>query len=111
MANKLYVGGVSYSSTEDGLRDFFAQAGNVVSAKIIMDKMTGRSKGFAFVEMGTDEEAQTAMDMLNGKELDGRSLRVSEARPMEERPAGGARSGGFRGGNKSFGGGAQRSNW
>jgi RNA recognition motif-containing protein len=101
MAKKLYVGGIAYSTTDDGLRDHFAQAGTVESAKIIMDKMTGRSKGFGFVEMSSDAEAQNAIDMLNGKELDGRSLRISEARPMEERPA---RTGGF-------GGGAKRSNW
>ncbi len=100
MAKKLYVGGIAYATNDDGLRDFFAQAGTVESAKIIMDKMTGRSKGFGFVEMASDAEAQTAMDSLNGKELDGRALRISEARPMEERPA---RTGGFRGG--------QRSNW
>ncbi len=86
MAKKLYVGGISYSSTEDSLRDHFAQAGNVVSASIIMDRMSGRSKGFGFVEMSTDEEAANAIAMLNGKELDGRQLSISEARPMTERP-------------------------
>lgn len=96
MATKLYVGGVSYGTTEDGLREAFAQAGNVVSAKIIMDKMTGRSRGFAFVEMATEEDAQKAIELWNGKELDGRTLTVNEARPLEERPP---RAGGFRGGN------------
>lgn len=86
MAKKLYVGGISYNSNDDALRDFFAQAGNVTSATIIMDRMTGRSKGFGFVEMSTEEEAAAAIDMLNGKELDGRQLSVSEARPMTERP-------------------------
>lgn len=104
MATKLYVGGVSYGSTEDGLRDAFAQAGNVVSAKIIIDKMTGRSRGFAFVEMGSDEDAQKAIALWNGKELDGRTLTVNEARPMEERAP---RTGGNRdwnnGGNQGGG--------
>lgn len=100
MATKLYVGGVSYGTTEDGLRDAFAQAGNVVSAKIIIDKMTGRSRGFAFVEMATEEEAQKAIELWNGKELDGRTLTVNEARPMEERAP---RTGSYnRGGNRDF---------
>ena len=97
MANKLYVGGVSYSITDDGLRDAFAQAGTVVSASIITDRMSGRSKGFGFVEMSSDEEAQKAIDLWNGKELDGRRLTVNVARPKEERPA---RSGGFN--NRSY---------
>lgn len=86
MAKKLYVGGISYGSNEDALRNHFAQAGTVESAMIIMDRMTGRSKGFGFVEMSTDEEAANAIAMLNGKELDGRQLSISEARPMTERP-------------------------
>ncbi|MBI2635404.1 MAG: RNA-binding protein [Parcubacteria group bacterium] len=86
MAKKLYVGNLSYDMTEDSLRDTFSQAGTVDSAIIIKDKMSGRSKGFGFVEMSTDEEAQKAIEMLNGKELDGRALTVNEARPMEERP-------------------------
>ncbi|MBI2411160.1 MAG: RNA-binding protein [Candidatus Kerfeldbacteria bacterium] len=86
MATKLFVGGISYSTTEDGLREAFAQAGNVVSCNIIMDKMTGRSKGFGFVEMGSDEEAQAAIQMWNGQELDGRRLKVDEARPRDDRP-------------------------
>ncbi|MBI2439197.1 MAG: RNA-binding protein [Candidatus Moranbacteria bacterium] len=106
MATKLYVGGVSYGTTEDGLRDAFAQAGNVASAKIIIDKMTGRSRGFAFVEMATEEEAKKAIDLWNGKELDGRTLTVNEARPMEERAP---RTGGFRG-NRDFNGGNQGDN-
>ena len=85
MAKKLYVGGVSYSTTEDGLRDAFSQAGAVVSAVIIKDKMSGRSKGFGFVEMSNDDEAAAAIDMWNGKELDGRKLTVNEARPLEPR--------------------------
>jgi RNA recognition motif-containing protein len=86
MAKKLYVGNLSYDMTEDALKDTFSQAGAVESAIIIKDKMSGRSKGFGFVEMSTDEEAQKAIEMLNGKELDGRALTVNEARPMEERP-------------------------
>ena len=87
MAKKLYVGGLPYSTTEDELRDAFAGAGNVSSATIIMDRMSGRSKGFGFVEMSTDEDAQKAIDMMNGKDFGGRTLTVNEARPMEEAPA------------------------
>jgi RNA recognition motif-containing protein len=90
MAKKLYVGNLSYDTTSDSLQAAFAQAGTVVSCQVIMDKMTGRSKGFGFVEMSTDEEAQAAIDMWNAKELDGRPLTVNEARPMEPRaPRGG----------------------
>jgi len=95
MATKLYIGGVSYGTTEDGLRDAFAQAGSVVSAKIIIDKMTGRSRGFAFVEMTTDDEAQKAIELWNGKELDGRMLTVNEARPLEERAPRTGNGGGY----------------
>ncbi|MDO8471464.1 MAG: RNA-binding protein [bacterium] len=86
MAKKLYVGNLSYNMTEDTLKDTFSAAGSVDSAIVIKDKMSGRSKGFGFVEMSTDEEAQKAIEMFNGKELDGRALTVNEARPMEERP-------------------------
>ena len=86
MAKKLYVGNLSYNMTEDALKDTFSAAGSVDSAIIIKDKMSGRSKGFGFVEMSTEEEAQKAIEMFNGKELDGRALTVNEARPMEERP-------------------------
>ena len=101
MAKKLYVGGIAYETSENGLRDAFAQAGAVVSAAIIMDRMTGRSKGFGFVEMADDAGAQAAIDMWNGKELDGRKLTVNEARPMEPRAPreGGSSRGGFSGGN------------
>ncbi|MFA5934332.1 MAG: RNA-binding protein [Candidatus Paceibacterota bacterium] len=84
---KLYVGGVSYSTSEDALSAAFSKAGEVTSAAIIMDKMTGRSKGFGFVEMATDEGAKAAIEMWNGQELDGRKLTVNEARPKEERPS------------------------
>ena len=83
MATKLYVGGVSYGSTEDGLRDAFAQAGNVVSAKIIIDKMTGRSRGFGFVEMSSAQEAQAAITGLNGMSVSGRSIVVNISKPKE----------------------------
>ena len=86
MAKKLYVGGLSYDTTEDSLKEAFAKAGAVESAIIITDKMSGRSKGFGFVEFTSDEDAQKAIEMWNGKEFEGRSLTVNEARPMEERP-------------------------
>ena len=85
MAKKLYVGGLPYSTTDQELRDAFAQAGNVASVAIIMDKMSGRSKGFGFVEFASDEDAQKAIDMWNGKDFGGRTLTVNEARPMEPR--------------------------
>jgi len=101
MAKKLYVGGLSYSTEEQALKDHFAQAGAVESVAIIMDRMTGRSKGFGFVEMATDEEAQAAIEMFNGKEFEGRTLTVNEARPREERPRSG---GGYnRGGGRGYG--------
>lgn len=81
MNKKLYVGGVSYNTQNESLKEAFSQAGTVVSATIIMDRMSGRSKGFGFVEMSTEEEAKAAIDLWNGKELDGRTLTVSEARP------------------------------
>ena len=104
MAKKLYVGGLSYDTTEDGLKDAFAKAGTVDSAVIITDKMSGRSKGFGFVEMSSDEEATKAMEMWNGKELDGRTLTVNEARPMEERPPRRDFNRGGGGSGRSFGG-------
>lgn len=85
MATKLYVGGIPYSTSNEGLQQAFAQAGTVVSATIMMDKMTGRSRGFGFVEMGSEEEAQAAIAMWNGKDLDGRKLTVNEARPLQPR--------------------------
>jgi RNA recognition motif-containing protein len=105
MAKKLYVGGLPYSTTEDELRDAFAGAGSVTSATIIMDRMSGRSKGFGFVEMSSDEEAQKAVDMMNGKDFGGRTLTVNEARPMEERPRGGGGGGGYGGGSRGGNGG------
>ena len=99
MAQKLYVGGLPYSTTDQELADAFAQAGSVASASIVTDRMTGRSRGFGFVEMATEEEANAAIDMWHGKELGGRTLTVNIARPKEERPQGdrgGERRGGWR---------------
>ena len=104
MAKKLYVGGLSYNTTEDALKELFSQAGTVETATIIIDRMSNRSKGFGFVEMSTDEEAGKAIEMFNGKELDGRSLTVNEARPMESRP----KRDFNRGGRGGFGGGRNR---
>ncbi|MGC8880764.1 MAG: RNA recognition motif domain-containing protein [Minisyncoccia bacterium] len=86
MNTRLYVGSLSYDTTEEGLKDTFSRAGTVTSATIITDKFSGRSKGFGFVDMSTEEEAQKAIEMFNGKELDGRTIVVSEARPLKERP-------------------------
>jgi cold-inducible RNA-binding protein len=85
MANKLYVGSLSYDTSEETLKDTFAQAGTVQSATIIIDKMSNRSKGFGFVEMSSEEEAKKAIEMFNGKDLDGRNIIVNEARPMVDR--------------------------
>lgn len=85
MTNKLYVGGLPYSTTEDELRSIFSQAGNVASARVITDKFTGRSRGFGFVEMSTPEEAQAAVNSLNGQDVGGRTILVTEARPLEPR--------------------------
>jgi RNA recognition motif-containing protein len=85
MSTKLYVGGIPYSTTENALREEFSKAGNVESVSIIIDRMTGRSKGFGFVEMSNDEEAQAAIDMWNGKDFEGRTLTVNVARPLEPR--------------------------
>ena len=104
MAKKLYVGGLSYDTTENALKEMFAKAGTVESATVITDRMSGRSKGFGFVEMSSDEEAQKAIETFNGKELDGRSLTVNEARPMEDRP----KRDFDRGGRGGFGGGRNR---
>ena len=97
MAKKLYVGGLSYQTTEDTLGAAFAQAGTVVSAIVIKDKFSGQSKGFGFVEMSTDEEAAAAITLLDGKDLDGRTVKVNEAKPMEDRPPR----------NNNFGGGSR----
>jgi RNA recognition motif-containing protein len=113
MGNKLYVGNLAYSIRDDDLQQAFAQFGTVASAKVMMDRDTGRSKGFGFVEMGSDAEAQSAINGMNGQALDGRALVVNEARPREERPGGfgggGGRTGGFGGGGGYGGGGGGRS--
>ncbi|MDP3762963.1 MAG: RNA-binding protein [bacterium] len=97
MAKKLYVGSLSYDTTDESLKNAFAQAGQVDSATVVIDRMSGRSRGFGFVEMSLDDDAQKAIDMWNGKELDGRKITVNEARPMTERPPrGGGGGGGFR---------------
>ncbi|HEX2792323.1 MAG TPA: RNA-binding protein [Candidatus Paceibacterota bacterium] len=106
--SKLYVGGIPYRTTEDELRTAFSEAGEVVSASIISDRMTGRSRGFGFVEMADEAGAQAAIDRWDGKEFDGRMLSVSNARPQGDRPAGGPRTGGFGGGRGGFGGGNDR---
>ena len=108
MAKKLYVGGLPYSTTDDQLKEAFAQAGSVASAVIIMDKMSGRSKGFGFVEFSADEDATKAIDMWNGKDFGGRTLTVNEARPLEERPRRDNRGGG---GDWGGGGGGRRNSW
>jgi RNA recognition motif-containing protein len=98
---KLFVGSLPFSAKEDALKDLFSQAGTVESAIIIMDKMTGRSKGFGFVEMSSDEEAQKAVEMFNGSDMEGRNIIVSEARPQEDRPRsnfGGGNRGGYNNG-------------
>ena len=102
MGNKLYVGNLPYSVRDSDLEQAFGQFGAVTSAKVMMDRETGRSKGFGFVEMGSDAEAQAAISGMNGQPMDGRSVVVNEARPMESRPP---RSGGFGGGGGSGGGG------
>lgn len=120
MSKKLYVGGLPYSTTQDALNELFSQSGTVESAMIITDKMTGRSKGFGFVEMSSEAEAEAAIEKFNGQDFEGRSLTVNLARPMEERAPrregggfgggqGGGR-GGDRGGRGGFGGG-YRSNY
>jgi cold-inducible RNA-binding protein len=115
MEKRLYVGNLSYSTTEDSLEEMFQQAGTVVKCELMLDKFTSRSRGFAFIEMATHEEAQKAVDMLNEQDLDGRNLRVNIARPREERPprregggggyGGGHGGGGGRGGRERGGGG------
>jgi RNA recognition motif-containing protein len=107
MATKLFVGGLAYAVTDDQLRDFFATVGTVQSAQVIMNRDTGQSKGFGFVEMSSDEEAQKAVAELDGKELEGRRIAVNEARPREQRPSFGGGGGGGNGGG-GFGGGFDR---
>jgi RNA recognition motif-containing protein len=101
MATKLFVGNLSFNTTENDIADLFKTVGTVSSCDLIMDKFTQKSRGFAFVTMGTQEEANAAISQMNGKELDGRAMTVNEARPREERPSGGGGYGGGRkGGNR-----------
>jgi RNA recognition motif-containing protein len=103
MGSKLYVGNLSYNVNSSDLEQLFSQHGTVQSAEVIADRATGRSKGFGFVQMGTDEEAQAAISALNGQEHDGRALTVNEAKPKEDRPRGGG-GGGYGGGGGGRGG-------
>ena len=96
MSNKIYVGGLSYSTSENGLNGLFSKAGTVEKVSIIIDRETGRSKGFGFVEMATDAEAQAAIQQFHGTELDGRTLTVNEAKPQAPRDGGGRSRGGQR---------------
>jgi cold-inducible RNA-binding protein len=107
MGKKIYVGNLAFSVSDELLNSTFAQFGAVDSAKIIMDRETGRSKGFGFVEMSSDSDADQAIEKLNGQDLNGRNMNVSEARPQEDRPrgGGGGRGGGFGGGGSRGGGG------
>jgi RNA recognition motif-containing protein len=112
MGSKIYVGGLPYAATEQQLSDLFAQHGAVASARVITDKFTGQSRGFGFVEMSSDEEAQKAIAALNGTQMDGRTLTVNEARPQEPRTGGGGGRGGFGGGGGGGrSGGGNRGRW
>jgi len=127
MSTKLYVGNLAFQTTSEDLQELFAQAGTVESASVVEDRMTGRSRGFAFVEMSTPEEAAAAIEQMNGKEVGGRALKVNEAKPRENRGGGGGGGRGFggnrggggyggnRGGgggrNKNFGGGNREPRW
>ncbi len=104
MASKLYIGGLSYSTTSDGLREFFAQSGNVLSATVITDRFSGQSRGFGFVEMNAAEDAQNAISQLNGRELDGRRITVEISNPQAPRSGGGGGGGGRPGGGRPGGG-------
>ena len=109
-SNKLYVGGLPYSITDDRLQEIFSPHGAVESARVITDRMTGRSRGFGFVEMSSQTEAEEAIQKLNGSDLDGRSLTVNEAKPQQPRSGGGGGGGGY-GGGGGGGGGGGRDRW
>jgi len=112
MSTKLYVGNLAFQTTSQELQELFAQAGTVQSASVVEDRDTGRSRGFAFVEMSTNAEAAAAIDQFNGKDLGGRPLKVNEAKPRENRSGGGGRS--FNGGNRgnnNGGGGYREPRW
>jgi len=114
MGNRLYVGNIPFAATNESLAEYFSQAGKVTEASVMMDKFTGRSRGFAFVTMGTDAEAANAISMFHGKAFEGRPITVNEAKPREERAAGGGGFGGGGGrgpgggGGRGFGGGGGR---
>ena len=107
MSTKLFVGNLSFQTTENDLQDAFAAHGTVVEANLMMDRMSGRPRGFGFVTMSTPEEAQKAIDALNGAEVGGRALTVNVARPREDRPAGGGGGRGYGGGGRREGGGGR----
>ena len=119
MSTKLYVGNLAFQTTSEELQQLFAQAGTVESASVVEDRMTGRSRGFAFVEMSTKEEASAAIDQFNGKEVNGRALKVNEAKPRESRSGSSGRNfggnrDGYRGGNQggnNGGGGYREPRW
>jgi RNA recognition motif-containing protein len=108
MGKKLYVGNLTYGVTDSDLDKMFAEHGRVESAQVIMDRDTGRSKGFGFVEMGSDQEAQAAIQAMNGKQVEGRALTVNEAKPREDRGGGGRGFGGGGGGGRGGSGGGRR---
>ena len=110
MGTKLYVGNLSFDTMESDLQDLFSKVGNVTSCDLITDKFTGKSRGFAFVEMGSDEDAQKAIAEVTGKDIDGRALKVNEARPREDRPRRDGFGGGGGGGGRDGGGGG-RNRW
>jgi cold-inducible RNA-binding protein len=105
MGTKLYVGNLSFNTTENELQELFAQAGTVQEVSLMQDKFTGKSRGFAFVTMGSEEDAQNAISKLNGQTVEGRPLTVNEARPREPRPPGGGGGRGYGGGGGGYGGG------
>jgi RNA recognition motif-containing protein len=111
MGNKLYVGNLPFSATDDSLRELFAQSGTVGSATIITDRDTGRSKGFGFVEMSSDQEAADAITKFNGTNFEGRTITVNEARPKAPREGGGGGGGGRDRGGRGGGGGGGRQRW
>ena len=104
MGTKLYVGNLSFNTTENELQELFAQAGTVQEVSLMQDKFTGKSRGFAFITMGSDEDAQNAISKLNGQTVEGRPLTVNEARPREPRPPGGGGGRGYGGGGGGGGG-------
>ena len=105
MSTKLFVGNLSFNTTENDLQDAFAAHGTVTETNLMMDRATGRPRGFGFITMGSAEEAQKAIAAMNGKEMDGRALTVNVAKPREERPGGGGGGGGYGGGRREGGGG------